>query len=158
MEKVENGTFVRLCFTGKLDDGLIFDKTEKCKPLEVKVGNGGLIEGFENALIGMTPNERKSFSLEPNEAYGERDERLERTFPRSSIPLDFEPSIGQVLVFMAEDGREIPAIVKFIDDEVLIADFNHPLAGRNLSFDVEIAEITNAPGSMEKCDAECCCS
>ncbi len=158
MKRVENGNFVRLCFTGKLDDGLIFDKTKKCKPLEIMVGDGGIIKGFENAILGMVQNEKKSFSLDPGEAYGERDERLERTFPRSSLPLDFEPSAGQVILFMTEEGREIPAVVNFVDDEILVADFNHPLAGRSLDFDVEIAEINNAPGSMERCDAECCCA
>lgn len=159
MKKVENGDFIKLCYTGKLEDGAVFDKTEKCKPLEIQVGTGGLVEGFENAILGMSENEKKSFVLEPEEAYGERDERLERTFRRSALPLNFEPFAGQVIVFMTENGRELPAVVKFVDDEVIIADFNHPLAGRSLAFDVEVAEITDAPSaSPSACNAECCCS
>jgi peptidylprolyl isomerase len=159
MKKVENGTFVKLCYTGKLDDGLVFDRTEKCKPLEIQVGTGGLVEGFENAIIGMSENERKSFILEPEEAYGERDERLERTFRRSALPLNFEPIPGQLIVFMTENGRELPAVVKFTDDEILVVDFNHPLAGKPLSFDVEVAEINEMPSiSPAECRAECCCS
>jgi peptidylprolyl isomerase len=159
MKKVETGDFVKLCYTGMLDNGMIFDKTEKCKPLEVQVGSGGLVEGFESAIVGMGQNEKKSFVLEPDEAYGERDERLERTFLRSSLPLSFEPFPGQVIVFMTENKRELPAIVKSVDDELLVVDFNHPLAGRSLLFEVEVAQIADTESDYTaECEAECCCA
>lgn len=159
MKKVENGAYVKLCYTGRLEDGIVFDKTEKCKPLEIQVGSGNLVEGFEHAIMGMEQSERKSFVLGPEDAYGERDERLERTFVRANLPLQFEPYAGQVIVFMTENGRELPAIIKFVDEEVIIADFNHPLAGKNLAFEVEVAEINEtASAAPAECGEACCCS
>ncbi|MFZ2444989.1 MAG: peptidylprolyl isomerase [Syntrophobacteraceae bacterium] len=159
MSKVEDGVFVKLCFTGKLDDGAIFDKTEKCKPLEIQVGSGGLVDGFENAIIGMTQNEKKSFVLEPEEAYGERDESLERSYPRSTLALNFEPVAGQVILFTTESGDELPALVKSVDEEVLVLDFNHPLAGKSLTFEVEITGIDTTPSFAAGVGKpDCCCS
>jgi peptidylprolyl isomerase len=159
MKKVYHGAFVKLCYTGKLENGTVFDKTDKCKPIEVRIGDGSLVDGFENALIGMGLNERKSFILEPEDAYGEWDEKLERRFGRASLQLRFEPLPGQVIVFKTLEGKEIPAVVKFVNDEVIIADFNHPLAGRDLSFDVEVAEISETGSdSKSRCAAECCCA
>lgn len=158
MDKVSYGVFVRLCYTVRLENGLVFDKTDKCKPLEVLVGDGSLVEGFENALIGMGLNERKSFVLGPKEAYGDRDEKLERTFDRKSIQLRFEPSPGQVILFASDDGQELPAVVKFVNEEIIVADFNHPLAGRDLAFEVEVAEISETRrDSGSSCQAPCCC-
>ncbi len=158
MKKVDYGTSVKLCYTGKLEDGIVFDKTPRCKPVEVQVGSGSLVEGLENALIGMGPNERKSFVLGPEEAYGDRDEKLERRFDRASLHLRFEPFSGQVLLFITEDGQQFPAVVKFVDEQVIVADFNHPLAGRDLAFEVEVAEINDDGGdSRSRCEAECCC-
>jgi peptidylprolyl isomerase len=159
MKRIEKGDFVKLCYTGMLDNGTVFDKTEKCKPLEIQVGAGTLVAGFESALIGMAENERKSFVLEPDEGYGERDENLERSFERSSLPLTFQPRPGQVIIFSTEDGQQLPAMVKFVDEEVLLVDFNHPLAGKSLTFEVEVAEIGGKPGeSPAACSQGCCCS
>jgi peptidylprolyl isomerase len=159
MERVEKGAFVKVCYKGTLENGVVFDKTDKCKPLEIQVGDGAMLKGFENALIGMGLNERRSFILDADEAYGERDERLERRFEKSTLQLGFEPFPGQVIVFMTQEGRELPALVKFIDDEVIVADFNHPLAGRQLAFEVEVAEIVeNNDYFQSPCEAECCCA
>lgn len=159
MKKVENGSYVKLCYTGKLEDGVIFDKTERCKPLEIQVGAGNLVEGFEKAIVGMSENERKAFTLEPEDAYGERDERLERSFKRAHLPINFEPARGQVIVFMVENGRELPAVVKYVDEEMLVVDFNHPLAGRAIEFEVEVAEINDQPSlSLADCGTGCCCA
>ncbi len=159
MKKVERGDFVKLCYTGRLDNGTVFDKTEKCKPLEVRVGAGDLVQGLESAIIGMAENERKSFVVEPDEGYGERDGKLERAFVRSSLPLNFQPQPGQVILFSTEGGHELPAMVKFVDEEILLVDFNHPLAGKSLTFEVEVAEIGAVPNeSPAECGQGCCCS
>ncbi len=159
MKRVENGAFVKLCYTGTLENGVVFDKTDMCKPIEIQVGDGSLVQGFEKEIKGMGVNEKKSFVLEPNEAYGERDEKLERTFSRSELALKFEPFPGQVILFMSEEGHQFPALVKFVDEDVIIADFNHPLAGRNLAFDVEVAEISETKNDpLSGCSAECCCA
>ena len=159
MKKVDYGAFVKLCYTGKLKNGLVFEKTVRCKPVEIQVGRGSKVAGFEDALIGMGPNEKKSFVLGPNEAYGDRDENLERRFVRENLGLQFEPYRGQVILFMTDDGQLFPAVIKFVDDRAIVADFNHPLAGRELAFEVEVAEINEAQDeSQSRCEAECCCS
>jgi peptidylprolyl isomerase len=159
MNKVDYGAFVKLCYAGTLKNGVVFDKTDKCQPLEVRIGDGNLVQGFENALIGMGLNERKSFVLGPEEAYGERDEKLERTFDKVSLQLRFEPFPGKVILFMTQDGREYPAVVKFVNDEIIVADFNHPLAGRELAFEVEVASINETRSdSQSECVAACCCA
>ena len=159
MKKVEKGAFVKLCYTGTIENGIVFDKTNKCKPREIQVGTGTLVDGFENALIGMALNERKSFVLAPEKAYGKRDESLERRFDKSSLQLQFEPVPGEVILFLTQEGLELPAVVKFVDDETIVADFNHPLAGRELSFEVEVGGISETNGdSQAECVAECCCA
>ncbi len=159
MNKVDYGAYIKLCYTGTLKNGVVFDKTDKCKPVAIQVGDGSLVQGFENALIGMGRSERRSFVLRPEEAYGYRDEKLERTYYRESLELGFEPCPAQVILFMTRDGREFPAVIKFVNDEIIVVDFNHPLAGRNLSFDVEVASINETPNdSQSECAAECCCA
>jgi FKBP-type peptidyl-prolyl cis-trans isomerase 2 len=106
----------------------------------------------------MGLNERKSFVLGPEEAYGERDERLERVFEKERLQLGSEPFPGKVISFMTQDGREYPAVVKFVNDEIIVADFNHPLAGRELVFEVEVASINETQSdSQSECAAQCCC-
>ncbi|MGC9967307.1 MAG: peptidylprolyl isomerase [Syntrophobacteraceae bacterium] len=141
MKRIENGACVKLCYTVTPEDEVVFDKTQKCKPLEIRVGEGQLLQGVESELIGMGLNEKKSFILGPDEAYGERNEELERTLDRSSLQLTFDPYPGQVIVFHTMEGQELPALVKSVDDEMIVADFNHPLAGRYLAFEVEVAGI-----------------
>lgn len=159
MKKVESGDYVKLCYTGKLENGVVFDRTDECGPLEIQVGTGSMVEGFENAIVGMGQNEKKSFVLEPEEAYGERDERLQRTFRRSTLPLTFNPFPGQVILFTTRSGLEVPATVKFVDQEILVADFNHPLAGKALTFEVEVVEINDSRSpSPSECGPRCCCS
>jgi len=159
MEKVDYGAFVKLCYTGRLENGIVFDKTDECKPLEIRVGDGSRLQGFENALIGMGLNEKKSFVIGPDEAYGDRDEKLERSFNKSSLQLQFEPFPGQVILFVTSDGKEFPAVVKFVNEKTVVADFNHPLAGKELVFDVEITEISEIHGdSHSRCSGECCCA
>ncbi|MFZ0930236.1 MAG: peptidylprolyl isomerase [Syntrophobacteraceae bacterium] len=159
MSKVDYGTFVKLCYKGTLKNGVVFDKTDKCKPLEIRIGDGNLVQGFENALIGMGLSERKSFVLGPEEAYGDRDEKLERTFDKAGLQLGFEPFPGQVILFATQDGQKFPAVVKFVNEEIIVADFNHPLAGRDLAFEVEVASIDGTQtDSQSECVAECCCA
>jgi hypothetical protein len=90
------------------------------------------VEGFENALIAVGSNEMKSFVLGPQEADGDRDEKLERGVDRKGLQLPFEPFTGQVILFMTPDRQELPAVVKFVNEEVIAADFNHPPAAGSL--------------------------
>ncbi len=156
MKKVEKGHFVKVHYTGRLENGEIFDSSEGRGPLEFQVGSGQVISGFENQIVGMSINEKKSFTLTPEEAYGHRDDRLEQTFSRSELPPNFEPSVGEILALQTPDGGRIPATVVNITEEEITIDLNHPLAGHTLNFDVEVIDITDQPPTPNFCGS-CSC-
>ena len=148
MKKVENGLFVSVDYTGTLASGEEFDSSEGCQPLEVQIGAGGVIPGFESALMGMSLNETKTFTLSAEEAYGLRDEGRMYDFPP-----EMEPQVGQILALTNPDGQQIPARVERIDDETVVFDLNHPLAGEALTFSVEVVGISET--AMQQ-SAGCC--
>mgnify|MGYP000706101175 CR=1 FL=1 len=127
------------------------------EPIEVQIGAGGVIKGFEDALIGMAEKETKTFTLTPEEAYGQRREDLEQTFMRSELPEGFDPQVGQVLALRNPQGGQIPATVKLTDAEKITVDLNHPLAGETLTFDIEVVKINNEP-SQPSCSPSACSS
>jgi peptidylprolyl isomerase len=141
METVERGKVVQVHYTGTLENGEVFDSSKDREPLEVTVGEGQLIHGFEEALIGMSLNEKKVFTLAPEEAYGNRDEEATRTFSRDEIPPDLSVEKGQLLSLTTPDGDQIPAKVVQVNDDGLTVDFNHPLAGESLTFEIEVVGI-----------------
>lgn len=151
MRTVQKGDFVKVHYTGKLDNGEIFDSSEGRSPFEFQVGSGQVIPGFENSLIGMKLNEKKTFTIEPEDAYGERDERLVQTFQRAELPMDFQPSVGEILALQTEDGARLHAIVADVTSTTITIDLNHPLAGQRLTFDVEVVEINDSPGPSLFC-------
>jgi peptidylprolyl isomerase len=153
MKKVENGSFVSVHYTGKLDDGQVFDSSEGRQPLEVEVGAGRVLKEFETALMGMAVNEKKAFTLAPEEAYGERRDDLNHTFARSELPDGADPKVGDVLSLTSSDGQQFPARVADADDEKIVIDLNHPLAGQSLTFDVEVVGISDTrTQSQTGCD------
>jgi peptidylprolyl isomerase len=162
MKKVETGHFVKVEYTGKLDNGDVFHSTQNAQPVEIEVGAGKLIKGFEDALVGMAQNEKKSFDLTAEEGFGARDENMMQTFNRSDLPDDFQPKIGDVVALSTPQGGQVPAKVKEMDDEKLTVDLNHPLAGQALSFDVKIVEIneksTEPVCTPSSCGGSCSCS
>ena len=145
MDKVENGLFVSIEYTGTLKNGEVFDTSRGRRPLEVEIGSGCLIKGFEDELMGMNLNEKKIFTIEPEGAYGLRNEDNVRTFYRADIPAEISPEVGQTLAINTEKGHQIPARVIHIDDEKMIVDMNHPLAGEALTFDIEVVGISKTP-------------
>ncbi len=155
--KVKQGDYVKVHYTGKFSNGEIFDSSQGCQPLEVHMGANEVIAGFENALLGMGENEKKSFTVDADKAYGLREENLERGFNRADFPKDFQPEVGQVIVLQDPSHGQFPATVKAIDGEQVILDLNHPLAGRNLSFDIEVVSISNEP-TPSSCGCGCSCS
>ncbi|MCG6892960.1 MAG: peptidylprolyl isomerase [Desulfobacteraceae bacterium] len=159
MDTVENGLFVSIDYTGKLQSGEIFDSSEGREPLEIQVGSGQLIEGFERELQGMKLNEKKSFTLAPDEAYGQRDEDLTRDFSRSDIPKEMSPEVGMTVGLQGHEGRQVPAQIVYVDDEKVTVDMNHPLAGEELFFDIEVVGISETPTqSSAGCGSGCDCS
>jgi len=145
METVDKGLYVQIDYTGKIEDGEVFDSSIGRQPLEVQVGAGQLISGFEKALMGMAVNEKKTFTLPPEEAYGQRDDSRTHTFSRSDLPPEANPQVGQILNLTTKEGHHIPAQIMVADDEKVVLDLNHPLAGRALTFDIQVMGITDTP-------------
>ncbi|MGA6925819.1 MAG: peptidylprolyl isomerase [Desulfosarcina sp.] len=156
MEKVEKGLFVSIDYTGTLTNGDVFDSSQGRQPLEVEVGSGGVIPGFEDALMGMTLNQTKTFTLSPDEAYGQRDDDRMHDFPASDIPDGMTPEVGQTLMLSTPQGQQIPARVDSIDDEKVTFDLNHPLAGQSLSFTIQVVGISEtATQAHGGCGSDC---
>lgn len=141
MKTIEKDNVVQVHYTGTLADGEVFDSSQGQDPLEITMGQGQLICGFEEALMGMALNEKKTFTLEPEQAYGQRDEKAVRAFPRAQIPPEIDVQIGQVLALSNSQGQQIPAKVIELDEENVTLDLNHPLAGQSLTFAIEVVGI-----------------
>lgn len=157
MNKVEKGKFVKIHYTGTFESGEVFDSSSGCQPLEIEIGAGQVIPGFEQALEGMVPSERKTFTLQPTEAYGERDDELEQTFNLADFPPDFNPELGQVLILQTEGEQQFPATVKALGADSVRLDMNHPLAGKTITFNIEVMEV-NDTKSAQSCGCGCSCS
>jgi peptidylprolyl isomerase len=163
MNAVVNGLFVSVEYTGTLNNGDIFDSSRGRRPLEVEIGAGQLINGFEDALMGMTLNEKKTFTIAPEDAYGQRNEDYVRTFNRAEIPPELNLEVGQTLALNTDKGHQIPARVTHLDDEKMIVDMNHPLAGEALTFAIEVVGISDTPTQDQTgcgcgCESEGDCS
>ncbi len=115
------------------------------EPLEYVVGDESIIPGLENQLNGMHIGEEKVVIVEPKDAYGDEDPQAVKEFPKDSMPKETEPKVGMVLQAKAPDGEDFPAVIKEIKGDKVVLDFNHPLAGKQLKFNVKILDITNAP-------------
>ncbi len=140
MATVQNGDRIKVHYTGKFEDGDVFDSSEGGDPLEFEVGAGQLIPGFDTAVVGMASGEKKQVTLPPDQAYGERsDERVVQA-GKDQLPPDTEVSVGDVLQ-VTIDGVDYPAPVTAVDDAGFTIDLNPPLAGRTLVFDIEVVEI-----------------
>jgi peptidylprolyl isomerase len=158
METVSDGLFVSVDYKGTLENGQVFDTSEGRQPLEIKMGAGQLIKGFENALMGMSLNEKKTFTLSPEEAYGPFDESRQHTFPRADVPTEMDPQVGQSVGLTTQDGRQIPARIIAVDDDGVTVDLNHPLAGQALTFEIEVVGISATPTQAAGCGCGCDCS
>ena len=141
MIQVKENDTVKVHYTGKLTNGQIFDSSLERDPLEVTIGKGMLIPGFENALVDMKVNEKKTVEVAKEEAYGDIQKELFHEVKNEQLPPDVKPEIGMGLASKSEDGSEHQFRVVDIKDDHIIIDGNHPLAGQNLIFDLELVEI-----------------
>lgn len=141
MKVAEPGDHVKLCYKGRLKEASQFDPAVSCRELEFEVGSGEVMPAFEDAIMGMAPQEKRTFSLNAGEAYGERDERLERTFSRLELPFDFKAGPGEMIALETSEGERILATVLAADEESVTLDLNHPLAGKELTFEVEVHDV-----------------
>ncbi len=141
---ITNGSRVALHYTGTLTDGEVFDSSrERGEPLNVVTGVGQLIPGMDAALDGMTEGDTKTFTVTPEEGYGERITEAKTEIPRTAFPEDMDLNEGMVMPLNGPDGN-ILATVETITDTMVAFDLNHPLAGKDLTFDVEVLSVENA--------------
>lgn len=140
MSKVKQGDTVSVQYTGTLDDGTVFSNTEANEPLEFVIGDGTVLEGFEEALIGMSPGDTKSVSFGFEKGYGPRHDDLIRAVPRSDLPKELDPQEGDYLDIKQEDHEFVAVVIETADDSITL-DANHPLAGKKLNFDITLESI-----------------
>lgn len=144
MSKVKDGDTVKVHYTGKLEDGSVFDTSrEREEPLEFTLGEGQLIPGFEKAVEGMEIGDSTTVDIASDDAYGERRDDLEIEVPKSELPDNIEPEVGMQLQMQQQNGQAIPVQIIDVAEEQVTLDANHPLAGKNLTFDIELVEINN---------------
>jgi len=142
MKKVAKGDKVKIEYTGTLDDGTVFDASEKHgKPLEFEVGSGQVIKGFDEAVTGMEKDEEKEIKLQPAEAYGDLNPDLRKKVPRDNLPKDQEPKEGMVLMVGLPNGQQMPAKIVEVGEKEVTLDLNHPLAGKVLNFKIKLVGV-----------------
>lgn len=141
MAQATHGDTVRVHYTGKLVDGTIFDSSIDREPLKFKIGDGRLIRGFEQAVVGMTPGESKSITIQPDDAYGQHNGDLVWVVDKHDLPADLEPEVGQQLQSIQSDGRKITVTISEVSESSVTIDANHPLAGQDLMFEIKLLEI-----------------
>jgi FKBP-type peptidyl-prolyl cis-trans isomerase 2 len=142
MIQVKENNTVKVHYTGKFLDGQVFDSSEGKEPLAFTLGQGSLIPGFEKGLINMTLNEKKTVKITKDEAYGDPSEDLIIEVPRGELPSDMSIEVGMGLVSKSPDGQEMNLLVIEVKEDSVILDGNHPLAGKDLIFDLEVVAIT----------------
>lgn len=140
MPNARAGDTVRVHYTGKLGDESVFDSSSGRDPLEFTIGEGRVIPGFEKAVEGMEVGEERTVTIPAQEAYGERRDEMVATVGRDQFPPTIDPEVGQQLQ-MNQNGQAIPVRVTDVSEESVTLDANHPLAGQDLKFDVELVEI-----------------
>ncbi|MCK4533041.1 peptidylprolyl isomerase [bacterium] len=138
---VSKGDKVKVEYVGSLEDGTVFDRSKEGNPLVFSVGSRQIIPGFERAVEGMKLNEEKKVNINVENAYGPRREDLVRDLPKSSLPEDLQVEKGKILRLKTEEGRVVMGKVVDIKEDNLAVDFNHPLAGKNLVFEVKVVGI-----------------
>jgi peptidylprolyl isomerase len=141
MSQVKENDTVKVHYTGKLNNGKIFDSSLEREPLEVKLGQGMLIPGFEKGIINMKLNEKKTINIPVSEAYGDVQKELLYEVKKEQLPQDMTPEVGMGLASKDENGREVQFRVAAVNDDHIIVDANHPLAGQDLIFELELMEI-----------------
>ncbi|MBE9556305.1 MAG: peptidylprolyl isomerase [Proteobacteria bacterium] len=141
MSEAKSGDTVRLHYTGTLTDGSRFDSSEGRDPLEFTLGGGQIIPGLEREIFGMKVGDKKTVTAVADEAYGQPNPAALQDVPRDTIPPEIELAIGGQLQVSSQEGQQMTVTITAITDDVVTMDANHPLAGQDLIFDVELVEI-----------------
>jgi FKBP-type peptidyl-prolyl cis-trans isomerase 2 len=141
METVQSNSKVKVHYKGTLNDGSVFDSSHGKEPLEFTMGQGQLIKGFEAAVLGMKPEETRTVDIPSAEAYGPVVDDLKQEVKRDVLPEDLKPEVGMQLVSQQPGGQQIPVKIIEVADETITVDANHPLAGKDLTFEIQLVEI-----------------
>lgn len=141
MAQAAVGDTVRVDYTGKLSDGTVFDSSQGRDPLEFTLGAEQVISGFESAVEGMSPGDTAMATLPPEDAYGDRDDELLFQVERAELPEEMEPEVGDTLEVQPQRGDAFEARIAGVEDDTVVLDANHPLAGQELTFEIELVEI-----------------
>ncbi len=140
-EVVAKGSKVSVEYTGSFDDGTVFDTSEGKGPITFVAGNNEVIKGFDDAVVGMKKGEQKKITVTPKEGYGDRDENLQQQVPRTVFPPEMKLEKGMGFSFKTPQGQVIHATITEANSESVTVDMNHPLAGRNLIFELKVVDI-----------------
>ena len=141
MTQAKSGDTVRIHYTGTLTDGSTFDSSAGRDPLEFQIGSGQVIPGFDSAVSGMTVGEKKQVEIPADEAYGQPNPQAMQAVPRAEIPADIPLEVGTQLQVQTPTGQVMPVTVTEVTETEVTLDANHPLAGKDLTFDIELVEI-----------------
>lgn len=141
MATANQGDIVDVHYTGHLEDGTVFDSSRERQPLRFTIGEGQVIPGFEQAVIGMEPGDSRKQKLEPEQAYGSRREDMVMEVERDQMPDDLDPEVGRQLQLRLQNDQTVPVVITEVADETVTIDANHPLAGKTLIFDIELIDI-----------------
>jgi peptidylprolyl isomerase len=141
MATAKSGDTVVVHYTGRLDDGTVFDSSENRNPIRFTLGSGEIIPGFERAVEGMAPGERKTVRIPAEDAYGPRREDAVFEVPRSQLPAGFDPEEGERYAMSHPDGSRLIVRVAALTNDAVTFDANHPLAGQDLTFEITLVSI-----------------
>lgn len=142
MQQVKKGDTVKVHYHGRLEDGTTFDSSQGREPLEFEVGSGMVIAGFDEGVTGMQIGEKKTIHIPASDAYGPVQQEMIMEFPKNRFPADLTPEVGMQLNMSNGQGQNFPVVIVEVKDEVVVLDANHPLAGKDLIFDLELVEIS----------------
>ncbi len=141
MSTVKKGDTVRIHYVGRLKDGTVFDSSEGGASLEMKLGQGEFIAGIERAVLGMSVGEKKTVAVPAEEGYGPCHKERIFEYERSRLPEGFVPVVGQQMQMFRADGKPVQVTITQFSDSTVTMDCNHPLAGKDLIFDITLEEI-----------------
>ncbi len=141
MAQAKAGDTVKVHYSGFLEDGTIFDSSLQGDPFEFTLGESMVLPGFEEAIVGMDSGETKTINIPSDEAYGPHREELVAVIERTHVPVDIDPQIGMNLQLKSPDGNATSVVITEVSEESIILDANHPLAGKDLIFEIKLVEI-----------------
>lgn len=141
MQQVQKGDTVNVHYHGRLNDGTTFDSSEGREPLKFTAGSGQVIKGFDDAVMNMKPGDKKTVNIPVHEAYGERRDDMMMEYPKSDFPAEMAPEVGMELQMGDDAGNVFPVVIVEVGEDMVVLDANHPLAGKDLTFEIELVSI-----------------